>query len=329
MSGALRERVRHVEAADGQKLALTEVVPRVRPEVDGPAFLLLHGFAQNRRSFTAGPMPRAFVERGARVFLGELRGHGDSHADQVEPWTLETHLDVDCPALLAGVGEATGARRVHLVGHSMGGLLGCALLGRDAPLASLTAVAAPIMLGADRALVRAASLFVGPLATIAPRGHRVPMDHFLRVLAKPLSSPDAPAPIRLLQRVTRLASPVHADPEALEEVLSACDKESPRVFEELARNAVLRRPTIAGVDLVRSIRGAKLPIAAVVGSNDIFAPRAAVAPVEGRGHRGRRTVLEVDGGTHVDATIGHHVPDTVERLWEFLFDAAPRSRRSP
>lgn len=318
------ERLHKVEAGDGQKLALTEVrAGRARPASGGPAFLLLHGFAQNRLSYTAGPLPRELLGRGARVFLGELRGHGDSHTDQIEPWTLETHLGLDCPALLEGVREAARVERVHLMGHSMGGLLGCALLAREAPLASLTALATPIVLGAERALVRLASLFVGPLATLAPRGRRVPMDLFLRALARPLSSPDASAPLRLFQRLTGLASPAHADPNALAAVLASADRESPRVCEELARNAVLRRPRLAGVDLVEAVRGSPLPIAAVVGTADIFAPRAAVAPLEAPGQRGPRRILEVAGGTHIDVTVGHHVPDTVAQLWDFLL--SPRA----
>jgi pimeloyl-ACP methyl ester carboxylesterase len=312
------ERLRRVETGDGQKLALTEVAAGRRRPGSAPAFLLLHGFAQNRLSYSAGPMPGELLRRGARVFLGELRGHGDSHTDQIEPWTLETHLELDCPALLDGVREAAGAERVHLVGHSMGGLLGCALLARDAPLASLTALAAPILLGADRILVRLASLCVGPLATLTPRGRRVPMDTFLRALARPLSRPDPALPLRAFQRLTGLASPAHADPDALHEILARADRESPRVFGELARNAVLRRPRLAGVDLVEAVRRSPLPIAALVGSADIFAPRASVAPLESPGQQGPRLVLEVPGATHIDMSVGHHVPDSVARLWEFL-----------
>jgi pimeloyl-ACP methyl ester carboxylesterase len=319
-----RERLHRVEARDGQKLALTEVsaAPR-RPSPGAPAFLLLHGFAQNRLSYSAGPLPHELLRRGARVFLGELRGHGDSHTEQIEPWTLETHLELDCPALLEGVRERAGVASVHLMGHSMGGLLGCALLARESPLASLTALASPILLGADRAIVRLASLFVGPLATIAPRGRRVPMDLFLRALARPLSSSDAVAPLRLLQRLTGLASPTHADPAVLEAILGSADRESPAVFEELARNAVLRRARIAGVDLVEAVRASTLPVAAVVGTADIFAPRASVAPLEAPGQQGPRRIVEIPGGTHIDATVGHHVPDTVAELWEFLLPAPP------
>jgi pimeloyl-ACP methyl ester carboxylesterase len=333
--------MRFVSASDGQRLALCEVVARraraTELETDArratggrqapaqpgqPAFLLLHGFAQNRLGFQLGPMPQALLERGARVFLGELRGHGASRVESGRSWSLTTHLDLDLPALIDGVRCASGANAVHLIGHSMGGLLGCALLARPAPLASLTAVATPLVLGAARPLVRIASALLGPFATIAPRGHRVPIDRFLAALSAPLSRPAARGPLRLLQRATRLANPDAADPDALRAILASADAESPRVFEELARYAAWRHQRLAGVDLVSALHHSPLPIAAVVGSDDIFAPRAAVAPIEAPGQAGPRLVIEIPGGTHVDAIAGRHVPATIERLWGFLLQRA-------
>ena len=315
----LRERAHFVDTDDGERLALTELSASDEDAGAGaPAFLLLHGFAQNRRSFTQGPLPSALLAHGARVFLGELRGHGESRVSARRGWSLRTHLELDCPALLAGVRRASGAERVHLVGHSMGGLLGCALLAGEAPLASLLAIATPILLGAGRPLVRLASLLVGPFATLAPSHRRVPIDRLLSLLAHPLSRADARGPLRWLQQATRLANPAGAPPEALREVLANADPESPAVCEELARNAVLARSRVAGVDLVPALRASPLPVAAVVGSADLFAPRAAVAPLDEPGHAGPRLVVEVPGATHVDAAIGHHVPETVERLWGFL-----------
>ena len=321
-TAALLEVAHPAEASDGQRLSLVEVVlPGARRARGAASFLLLHGFAQNRRSFTEGPLPRALAQRGARVFLGELRGHGESRTADRRPWSLRTHLELDCPALVAGVLRAARAERVHVLGHSMGGLLGCALLAGDAPLASLTAVGAPILLGAGRPLVRLASLFAGPFATIAPRHHRVPIDRLLAALSGPLSRPGAWGPLGLFQRATGLANPAAAAPEALAAVLANADPESPAVFAELARNAVLARSQIAGVDLVGALRASPLPVAAVVGSADVFAPRAAVAPMDAPGHAGPRLVVELPGVTHIDVAIGHHVPDTVARLWEFLAPA--------
>lgn len=320
----LREDVHFVDTDDGQRLALTQVRREGRgPSPDGPAFLLLHGFAQNRRGFTRGPMPETLLDRGARVFLGELRGHGDSVVDDSHRWSLRTHLELDCPALLEGVRAHAGVERLHLVGHSMGGLLGCALLAGEPPLASLTVMATPLLLGASRPLVRLASLLIGPFATLAPRRGRVPMHHLLALLSGPLSAAEARGPLRLLQRVTRLANPEAALPEALREILASADPESPEVMEELARNAVFLAPKLAGVDLVPAIKAARIPLAAVVGTADIFAPRAAVAPFDGDDHAGPRRILELEDGTHVDSIMGHHVPTTVDALWDFLMQRAP------
>jgi len=79
------------------------------------------------------------------------------------------------------------------------------------------------------------------------------------------------------------------------------------------------------VDLVAAVKASPLPLAAVVGTQDIFAPRAAVAPFEGDDHAGPRRILELEGGTHVDATMGHHVPETIAELWEFWTGGAARS----
>lgn len=324
--GRLHERVERVEAADGQQLALVEVTGDGPPATGGPAFLLVHGFSQNRLGFTRGPLPGTLLGRGARVFLGELRGHGDSAVDADRAWDLRAHLELDCPALLAGVREQAGVERVHWIGHSMGGLLGCALLPGAPPLASLTAVATPLVLGASRPLVRLASLLVGPFASFAPRRRRIPMQRLLGALSRPLSAAEARGATRWLQRVTRLANPAAASPEALREVLAGADPESPRVMAELARNAVLLRPRIAGVDLVAAVKAAPIPLAAVVGSDDIFAPRAAIAAFEGEGHAGPRRVIEIEGGTHIDAILGHHVPGTIDALWDFLMQPAARRR---
>jgi pimeloyl-ACP methyl ester carboxylesterase len=321
---ALRERLRRVRTRDGRALALSEIrFSGRRARAGAPGFLLVHGFAQNRTSFTLGALPRVLLEHGARVFLGELRGHGASRRENEDAWTLGTHLDQDCPALIEAVRQATGAESVHWVGHSMGGLLGCALLDRSAPLASLTLMATPLVLGAGRPLVRLASLFAGPLAQVAPTGQRVPMDLFLGALARPLSSPHARGPVRWLQRATRLANPQLAEPEAVQAILANADPESPAIMLELARNAVLLRPRLQGIDLVAAVRAASLPVAAVVGTADIFAPRAAVAPLDEPGHAGPRTILEIEGGTHVDVTIGHHVPATAGALWDFLAPTSP------
>jgi len=143
------------------------------------------------------------------------------------------------------------------------------------------------------------------------------VDWILRQLASPLAHAEARGPAWALQRLTRLANPDLACPEAMREILANANRESPAVMEELAKNAVLLRPTLCGVDLSEAVREADCPIAAIVGSRDIFAPRAAIAPLEELGQHGPRKIIEIEGGTHIDAIMGHHVPATVDALWDF------------
>ncbi len=306
------EEVRYIRTPDGARLALTEILHGAPKE--GPRFLLLHGFAQNRLAFTLGPLPDLLIRRGARVFVGELRGHGRSRSPESGArHSLATHLAVDLPALIREIGAP-----LHVIGHSMGGLLGYAMLDRpeEGALASLTTIGAPVLLGRGRMLVRLAAILTGPLGRLPV--DELPMDRFLRLLSVMLARPSATGSIRALQRLTRLASPEHAPPAAIEAILGHADPASPVVFTELARMAMAREPTVAGVSIVRALLSSPIPVATVVGSEDIFGGRLAVAPFDVPAQAGPRLVLEVQGATHVDLTIGHHLPETVARLWPFL-----------
>ena len=303
----LAERVRHVRAADGARLAITELGAGV-----GPAVVLVHGFAQNRFSFTLGELPDGFVTAGARVFVAELRGHGRSERPAA-PWDLHAHLDVDLPAILTAVADWTGGP-VHYQGHSLGGMLGYALLTKALPVRSLTTYCAPLVLGATRHAVRAAAL----LAPMAARGKRVPMQHFLRAVSGPLTKPGARFALRAAQRFTSLVNPDLGVPERLRETLARADPESPAVIRALAKMAVHRRPELCGIDLATAVAEASIPICVVVGTRDVFAPPASVAPILGRRQAGPRKLIQIPEGGHVDVPLGHHARHLAEDVWRFI-----------
>ena len=305
------EDVRYITTSDGARLALTEIL-RGAPK-DGPRFLLIHGFAQNRLAFTLGPLPELLIERGARVFVAELRGHGRSRDHRAPRHSLEAHLSIDLPEIIDHVGAP-----VHLMGHSMGGYLGYAMLARSGAISSLTTFGAPVLFGRGRYLLKLASIVAGPIAEALPGS--LPMDHFLRLLSAVLAEPDARGVTRALQVLTRLASPKHAAPEAIAAILANADPASPSIFVELAKMAMAKEPRICGVRLVEALLRAEIPVATIVGSNDVFGGRLGAAPFEVPGQGGPRLVVEVPGGTHVDITIGHHLPETMERLWPFLVE---------
>lgn len=301
------ERVSHVPATDGVRLALTEL-----GQGSGPGILLVHGFAQNRRTFTFGRLPDGLLAGGARVFTGELRGHGGSERPAA-PWDLADHFEKDLPALLAEVADRTGGP-VHYQGHSMGGMLGYLLLGRH-PLASLTTYCAPMVLGATRPAVRAAAVFAGPLAGAM---RRVPMDRFLRGVSGALTKDRARLPLRAVQRFTNLVNPSLGEPADMRAILAGADPESPAVAKTLAAMAVRRRPVLLGIDIVESLHAAELPVCVVVGTRDVFAPPESVAPIRRKWQAGPRRLIVIPDGSHVDVPVGRHAYRLGQDVWRFV-----------
>lgn len=311
--------VRYVHTADHQRLAVTELVGP--GSARGTPVLLVHGFAQNRLSFELGPLPACLNRLGARVFLGELRGHGLSRATMPEPdrrdWGLETHLQYDLPALVKHVLRETGQPTLHYMGHSMGGILGYAALASNPAFVSMTGFAAPIWLGAGRPVVRLAAGAVAPTLIIG-RPAKVHMDKVLGLLSSTLAAPKGRLATRMFQRFVGLSNPAQAAPEDLQAILGGADPESSKVFLQLANLSHSRRPKVGGIDLVAAIEGWSGPIAAVVGAHDIFAGPKSVQPLQRGRHSGKRTVITISQGAHVDVTMGYHVPQTTDSLWRFI-----------
>ncbi len=117
--------------------------------------LLIHGYAQNRYTFhhETRSLAAHLAAQGRDVFNVELRGHGRSRTEGA-PWPrgIRDYLDLDLPAAVSQVRERTGAARVVLIGHSLGGLLAELYAGtHPRELAGLCALSAPShRLGASR-----------------------------------------------------------------------------------------------------------------------------------------------------------------------------------
>ena len=100
---------------------------------DGDVVLLIHGYGGDRNSwlFLQEPLAARY-----RVYALDLPGHGTS-TKGVNEGTLGPLADA-----VAGVLDALGAERAHLVGHSMGGAVALAVAACDrARIASLTLIA--------------------------------------------------------------------------------------------------------------------------------------------------------------------------------------------
>ena len=122
---------------DGWRLALWRWRARGRVKRRHPV-LLVHGLGASRIGWDLDPrcsFARHLQAEGFEVWALEQRGHG--HSDHPRPgsgrgwgWTFDDYLLRDVPAALALVRERSGAEQVQWVGHSQGGVLLYAHLGR-------------------------------------------------------------------------------------------------------------------------------------------------------------------------------------------------------
>jgi pimeloyl-ACP methyl ester carboxylesterase len=323
----LSEEIFGAETDDGARLALSELVLPGRPAREGaPAVLLIHGLAQNRGAFIAGALPSELIGLGARVMVGELRGHGRNRGAAAPGHRLEHYLRHDLPALIAASRARAGTERVHLFGHSLGGLLGYALLASDAArqLASLVAFGAPVGFRQLRPIVRLLATLAHPVIDGAGLP-AVRLDWALFLFAQIGLRPKARGPARWIQDLAKLANPDAADPAQLRALLAAAEPEPSALFLELTEGARRRLDTLAGVDLVRAVRRSSLPIAAVVGGRDLFAPPVSVRPLAHGA--GPRRILELPDAAHVDIAMGDRASWVAQELWRFLaLGEAPRAR---
>lgn len=141
----------YCDTTDGWKLALHHY-RAAQPA--GKPVVLCHGLSSNRYAFelpTAPSLAKYLMVNGKDVWVAELRGSGMSEtpglykSDVPYTWSFDDHLEKDVPVIIEKVRELTGAKAIHWVGHSMGGMLMLAHLAShpDAPLASGTAIGSP------------------------------------------------------------------------------------------------------------------------------------------------------------------------------------------
>ncbi len=106
----MNEQQRYVEATDGCRLAVD-----CQGAADAPVVMLVHGLGFSRRAWRE--QTEVLLAAGYRVLSFDLRGFGGSDA-QAEGYDVAT-LAAD----LEAVRSDGGCQAVHLVGHSMGGMV--------------------------------------------------------------------------------------------------------------------------------------------------------------------------------------------------------------
>ena len=118
--------------SDDWTLALSRYGSRVAQRYP---VILCHGLAANRHAWDLSAersLAQHLVAAGFDVFALELRGHGRSEkppfGKKRYEWSFFDYVQKDGPAAIDEVLRITGARKVHWVGHSMGGILMLAML---------------------------------------------------------------------------------------------------------------------------------------------------------------------------------------------------------
>jgi pimeloyl-ACP methyl ester carboxylesterase len=120
-------------ARDGWAIAVHQRSPAVRRFAE--PVLLCHGLATNHLNLDFElpySLAHAFAEAGFEVFSLDWRGAGASHPPRGRgrfDFDADDLIEQDAPAVMDRILSETHARQLFWVGHSLGGLVGYAVLG--------------------------------------------------------------------------------------------------------------------------------------------------------------------------------------------------------
>lgn len=146
--------IHYVKTADGWNLALSRYgAVKEKGRKKRLPVLLCHGLSGNHHNWDISErlsVARTLAAAGYEVFALDLRGSGYSDRPRwFSPrrwdWDFDTHLIYDIPAAVDKVLAVTGAKQLHYIGHSMGGMLAYAFLQTDlaAKIKSAVILASP------------------------------------------------------------------------------------------------------------------------------------------------------------------------------------------
>lgn len=308
---------------DGWRLALYRYAPG-RGSHRTPV-LLCHGMSSNRWNMD-GPgrvsLARHLLRRGYDVWIVELRGAGRSTRPswwngKRYHWTFEDYVQHDAPAALQTVLRETGARQIHWVGHSMGGMIAYALLmsPMHGSIASAVTLASPTMSDVGHPLLdfgvpyRRLLRFLParmPLGTLARIGAP-----FAALLARGLDA-----------SITELGwHPGNADLKLLRSLmLTAVDDLPASLLREFARWYDTRAMSdrYAMFDFTEHLERITTPILIIAGAKDGLTPPRDLEHVYRR-ISARDKAFRIIGTeygdahdySHADLILGLHAPDDV------------------
>lgn len=304
---------------DGWQLALHVWVARGRDRKR--PLLMVHGLAANRLHLDFDErysLARMARDRGFSAYVIELRGAGLSRAPDGRDrtryqWGFEDFATRDIPAAVQGVLEHSGSASLHILGHSMGGMLSYRL-GTERPpyLRSIVTLGSPLV--EELALRRRETRLLGLATRLVAR------DVLRRV------------PLRRLGNTAGRFVPLSA--RVIDNMLINRTNTEPQVIARMAREAIDDIPLQLVAELTHQMRGGEnvtnpyayeaslgridVPVLALAGVVDRVAPlesvRAAVERLRTGDIRyrefGQRFGDTADYG-HVDLLVGRRAPEEV------------------
>lgn len=284
------------ETADGWRIAIRHYAGAGEPVV------LLHGMAANHYNFDYRPevsLAAHLQDRGFDVWVPELRGDPGAIPPSrlaARNFDFDDFARLDVPAAIEAVRGATGARKVHLVGHSMGGMLIYAALTQELPVASGVAIASPARFRDQAALKKL--LRMTPLVT---QSLGLTRSQLGVALTRPLRL-GGPA-------VKRLGNPDNLDWPTVKGMGQHAVVDLPR---DVTAQVILwlRTGQLVSAEGEPWMTASRVPMLVLAGSDDFIAPPADVAHACTVLQRctfeelGTATGLSVDYG-HIDIVVGH------------------------
>ncbi len=322
----------YARTEDGWSLARHHFAPRHLSRRH--PVLMVHGIAANRLHFDLDErysLARAARTRGFEVYVVELRGAGLSGAPggrdrSLFQWGFADYVERDLPTAIATVLERCGVQALHVIGHSMGGMLRYSL-GVSGPgeRCSITTLGTPLIgqlgLGMiERRLLQLAGT-LGPASNFTPTAQRrVPLRRLLGAATR-----FVPFSARLADGI--LLNGQNCEPEVVARIAREGIADVPiQLISEISTHAAKGFSADGPYAYESHLHKIVAPVFALGGCADRVAPvsslRLLVSRLVGRDVRYRELGVRfgdrADYG-HLDLLVGRNAPDEVyPQVLDFL-----------
>jgi len=309
--GMTADELHFPRTGDGWRLALHRYRPRSGGS--GPPVILCGGYACNRYLLDydeSYSLARFLARTGFDAWVLEPRGCGLAHHEPecspAESWNFDDLVNFDAPAAIEHVASST-EREIVWLGHSLGGMLLYAYLGRhperDHPIAAGVTIASPVVFPAIRSgLVRQ----LGPWLLSLPLSDMVRQGRIAALLWGLLegswSLTGSPGALRLG------VNPDNVDREMIGRAMRMMIGDVPRAkLQQLAQWALdgVFSSADGEIDYRAGLAKVNVPLLVAAGSADAVAPPSAVRRALDYLPPGQGTYLEFGRGYGHSADYGH------------------------